>query len=85
LFGLVMLIEQKPIYSLSSVLAQPCITDSVLWERHQGRIRLCHYHRAIYAYEVLVAELTGRLTGIGVPEAEAVDDAPPPLPPPFFF
>jgi hypothetical protein len=39
----------------------------------------------LYAYEVLVAELTGKLTGIGVPEAEAVDDAPPPPPPPLFF
>jgi hypothetical protein len=37
----------------------------------------------MYAYEVLVAELTGKLTGIGVPEAEAEDDAPPPAP--LFF
>jgi len=45
----------------------------------------------IFAYEVLVAELMGKVTGIGVPvpEAEAVveEPLPPPLPlpPPFFL
>jgi hypothetical protein len=39
-----------------------------------------------YVYEALVgeAELTGRDTGIGVPEAEAVGEEPPPPPPDFF-
>lgn len=42
----------------------------------------------IYAEAVGVAELTGKLTGIGVPvlDAETVDEEElPPPPPPFFF
>lgn len=35
-------------------------------------------------YAVLVDELTGSVTGIGVPEADGVGDAPPPPPEAFW-